>query len=183
MDKIDCPICDSNDIREAVACEELTLDGHMVEVPGVHFSVCDACGEEFFTAAQARASQVKFTDAKRRALGLLSGVQIKRLRKHFGLTQRQASQVFGGGVNSFSKYERGEVVQSKSIDRLLRLAGQFDKNIDLLCEWEGIEPVGRVQYLDDKEVVVRPRFGERLSVRRLHSECMVASVAADNDYM
>ena len=38
------------------------------------------------------------------------------------LTQEEAAKVFGGGVNAFSKYERGEVTQSAAMDKLIRVA-------------------------------------------------------------
>jgi len=40
------------------------------------------------------------------------------------LTQKDASSLFGGGANAFSKYERGDVIQSDAMDRLMRLVKQ-----------------------------------------------------------
>lgn len=46
--------------------------------------------------------------------------EIKKARIKLSLTQEQASLVFGGGKNAFSKHERAEVSQSKSMDKLIR---------------------------------------------------------------
>jgi len=64
---------------------------------------------------------VKAVAAKRRADGLLSPEEIRHAREALGLTQHKAAEVFGGGRNAFSKYERGEVAQSVAMDRLIRL--------------------------------------------------------------
>jgi len=42
-----------------------------------------------------------------------------------GLTQHAASSIFGGGLNAFSKYERGEVIQSKAMDKLIRVSCRY----------------------------------------------------------
>jgi HTH-type transcriptional regulator/antitoxin MqsA len=48
-----------------------------------------------------------------------------------GLTQKQAAEIFGGGVNAFSRYERGEVEPGPSTVKLLHL---LDKHPELLPE-------------------------------------------------
>ena len=48
-----------------------------------------------------------------------------------GLTQHEAAEIFGGGHNAFSCYERGQMRPSKSAESLLRL---LDKHPELLAE-------------------------------------------------
>ncbi len=43
------------------------------------------------------------------------------LRHQLELTQKAANEVFGGGPVAFSKYEADDVIQSESMDKLLRL--------------------------------------------------------------
>ena len=59
--------------------------------------------------------------------------EIRHVRTHLRLTQGQAARLVGGGVNAFSRYERGETMQSRATDKLLRL---LDKNPRLLKEVE-----------------------------------------------
>jgi HTH-type transcriptional regulator/antitoxin MqsA len=33
--------------------------------------------------------------------------------------------MFGGGLNAFSKYERGEVIQSEAMDKLIRVSCRY----------------------------------------------------------
>jgi len=93
----------------------------MLTVHGLEHSVCDVCGEEPVLTAQIRRNQKKVADAKRRADSLLTSENILTVRQRLGLTQQDAAALFGGGANAFSKYERGDVIQSVPMDRLLRL--------------------------------------------------------------
>jgi len=52
-------------------------------------------------------------------------------RKRLGLTQKRAADLFGGGINAFSEYERGKTQPSKSTVLLLKL---LDKHPELLKE-------------------------------------------------
>ena len=56
---------------------------------------------------------------------------IRRIRRKLGLTQKQAAAIFGGGVNAFSRYERGEVEPATATLKLLQL---LDKHPELLQE-------------------------------------------------
>lgn len=50
-----------------------------------------------------------------------SGASIRKLREKLKLTQKEASELLGGGANSFQKYESGEVSPSQSMINLLLL--------------------------------------------------------------
>jgi HTH-type transcriptional regulator/antitoxin MqsA len=66
-------------------------------------------------------NQLKLTNFKRTVDKLLTTNELKRIRKKLELTQKDASEIFGGGIRAFYKYETGENTQSKSLDILLRL--------------------------------------------------------------
>ncbi|MCW8354879.1 type II toxin-antitoxin system MqsA family antitoxin, partial [Marinomonas pontica] len=75
------------------------------------------------------------------------------LRKTWGLSQEQAAKVFGGGPVAFSKYEKDDVMQSDSMDRLLRMAEAFPMMLEKLIQDAGVtsnkEPVWEsVQFVD-----------------------------------
>jgi transcriptional regulator with XRE-family HTH domain len=56
--------------------------------------------------------------------GRLTGQQMRDTRIELGLTQVQAAAIFGGGPNSFAKYEADDVTQSEAMDNLVRLASE-----------------------------------------------------------
>jgi HTH-type transcriptional regulator/antitoxin MqsA len=56
---------------------------------------------------------------------------IARVRKKLDLDQRQAADIFGGGVNAFSRCENGE---TKPTLALVKLRKVLDRHPDLLNE-------------------------------------------------
>jgi HTH-type transcriptional regulator/antitoxin MqsA len=116
-----CPLCEEGLLRPTQRTEKAEWKQHVFEVT-YEYSICPVCGSEVTTPRQSRANDVRLRDGRRRAEGLLTGPEIRAIRRGCGLTQERAAELFGGGPNSFSKYERGEVTQSVAMDRLLRLA-------------------------------------------------------------
>lgn len=116
-----CPYCEKGELHIFTDSETIVHGGKQLLVPGVQLSRCDACGEEMATPEQAKANQVLFADAKRGVDGLMTSRQIRAWRKALSWSQVDAVNLFGGGANAFSKYERGEVVQSRQMDLLMRL--------------------------------------------------------------
>jgi HTH-type transcriptional regulator/antitoxin MqsA len=56
---------------------------------------------------------------------------IVSVRKKLNLDQREASEIFGGGVNAFSRYETGKTKPSLALVKLLKV---LDRHPDLLNE-------------------------------------------------
>jgi len=53
------------------------------------------------------------------------------IRKKLDLDQREAAEIFGGGVNAFSRYETGK---SKPPSALVKLLKVLDRHPELLAE-------------------------------------------------
>ena len=64
-------------------------------------------------------------DFQRTVDGLLSGVQIKAIRKKLGLTQEGLAEIIGGGKKALARYETGAVCQSRVMDNLLRILDAY----------------------------------------------------------
>lgn len=56
---------------------------------------------------------------------------IARVRRKLDLDQRQAAELFGGGVNAFSRYENGRTKPPLALVKLFQL---LDRHPDLLTE-------------------------------------------------
>jgi HTH-type transcriptional regulator/antitoxin MqsA len=56
---------------------------------------------------------------------------IADVRKKLDLGQREAAQLFGGGVNAFSRYETGKTRPPLALVKLLKL---LDRHPELLSE-------------------------------------------------
>jgi putative zinc finger/helix-turn-helix YgiT family protein len=126
-----CPACGSDQIKArgvGNTREIVAFKGLEVSVPGVQSTICLASKYVFtlpkqFDAnvASARAAHVKQRSAAKASKGLLTGTQLRAMREDLGLTQKEASELFGGGPVAFSKYENEDVAQSVAMDRLIRL--------------------------------------------------------------
>jgi len=125
MNRNTCPICETGTLSKRVHSGEIQYRDRTVQVDDLEYSLCNKCGADPVLAEQAKRNQVRFSDAKRKIDGLLSSADIRKARRYLGLTQHAASSVFGGGLNAFSKYERGEVIQSKAMDKLIRLSCRY----------------------------------------------------------
>ena len=53
------------------------------------------------------------------------------MRRKLDLDQRQAAELFGGGVNAFSRYENGKAKPPLALVKLLKV---LDRHPDLLNE-------------------------------------------------
>jgi len=95
------------------------------EIKGVEVSYtadlrhCDACGLELADVAETAALQERMADAYRRAIGLLTGEEIRQLRQQKGLSQQALADALEIGIASIKRWETG-VIQSKAMDHLLR---------------------------------------------------------------
>lgn len=82
--------------------------------------VCPVCGLEAGTAQSAGLIQKALADEYRKKRGLLSGDEIRSLRKARGLSQELLAVRMGVGVASIKRWETG-MVQTKSMDQALRM--------------------------------------------------------------
>ena len=121
-----CPNCEQGTLVSAVDVEEFPHHGVTLSIDEYEFSECPVCHSQIVLMDQAKRNEVRFADARRIHDGLLTSAEIKELRSRHQLTQSKAADLFGGGPNAFSKYERGEACQSKQMDMLLRL---FDRSV------------------------------------------------------
>ena len=113
-----CPFCggtmEQKTIKTTYTYKDLSVE---VEQPGMF---CDSCEEGILSKADHKATEKEIHDLHARGDGLLLSDEIRSIRKGLGLNQQEASKLFGGGVNAFSRYECGETMQSKALDQLLR---------------------------------------------------------------
>jgi HTH-type transcriptional regulator/antitoxin MqsA len=55
---------------------------------------------------------------------------IVKVRKKLALDQRQAGEIFGGGVNAFSRYENGKTKPPLALVKLLKVLDQHPELLD-----------------------------------------------------
>lgn len=117
-----CPICEQGDLETLTESRTMDEHGAAFTVDELKYQVCSNCGVEQVGAAELRQNKQLIMAARKRAKNLLTGKEVREVRKSLGLTQQQAAEYFGGGTNAFSKYETEKVEQNLSMDRFLRVA-------------------------------------------------------------
>jgi HTH-type transcriptional regulator / antitoxin MqsA len=133
-DKRQCATCGSPGMvygRRDIARD---FEGTSITVPNVEGWLCTVCGElEFETPESARGffEQVTVLQQQER---VRQASELRAIRKRLKLTQRQAAELFGGGANAFSDYERGAARPARSTVLLLHL---LDHHPELLQELRG----------------------------------------------
>ena len=100
------PFCGQGVLEHRTVRETYTYKGHDLEVdqPG---EFCNRCDEGIITGKDMKASEQAFHDLRANVDGLLTSGEVRRIRTKLKLSQRRAGEIFGGGPNAFSRYERG----------------------------------------------------------------------------
>lgn len=127
-----CPSCGAADLVHETRDLTYTYKGQATVVEGVTADYCPACGE----AVMDRLNGNRYgaiTAAFRRQINgaLVDPSFIADVRRKLDLDQQQAAEIFGGGVNAFSRYENGDAKPSVALVKLLRV---LDRHPDLLAE-------------------------------------------------
>jgi len=123
-----CAKCGSEDVTVSHRTETVDFRGLTLEVDGLAETVCGNCGLTWTTDGQEQDNLTRLKtafgakrDAVREREGLLTAEQIEYVLNRLQLSRTDASALFGGGPNAFTKYANGDVLQSFAMDRLLRL--------------------------------------------------------------
>jgi HTH-type transcriptional regulator / antitoxin MqsA len=127
-----CPSCaaakmvrDKRDVLYTYKGESTTL----FQVSG---DFCPACDESILNAAESRRTMnLMLAFNKQVNASIIDPDYIMKVRKKLDLDQREAAEIFGGGVNAFSRYENGKTKPSLALVKLLRV---LDRHPDLLKE-------------------------------------------------
>jgi putative zinc finger/helix-turn-helix YgiT family protein len=135
-----CARCGGEQVS-VVHCENVVeFRGLSLEVDGLSETVCGTCGYTWTTdgqeqdnLARLKSAYVHQRDIVRQKEGLLTGEEIRLLLEALNLSKSDASAIFGGGPNAFTKYINGDVLQSFAMDRLMRLTlGVGKRAVDYL---------------------------------------------------
>jgi len=109
-----------------------TYKGETTVIPAVKGEFCGACGEMVLHAEESRRVSAAMLAFHREVNAASVDPEfIVGVRKKLALDQREAAEIFGGGVNAFSRYENGKTKPPLALVKLLRV---LDKHPDLLDE-------------------------------------------------
>ena len=127
-----CPSCGAAKLVRDTRDVPYTYKGETTVLPKVTGDFCPACDESILNAAQSRRSMdLMLAFNKQVNASIVDPGFIVGVRKKLALDQREAAEIFGGGVNAFSRYENGKTKPSLALVKLLKV---LDRHPDLLAE-------------------------------------------------
>ena len=127
-----CPNCAAAKLVHDTRDLPYTYKGETTVLPQVTGDFCPACDESVLDAAQSqRTMELMLAFNKQVNASIVDPEFIVSVRKKLDLDQREAAEIFGGGVNAFSRYENGKTKPSLALVKLLKV---LDRHPDLLAE-------------------------------------------------
>ncbi len=127
-----CPICAEAELVHDTRDIPYTYKGEMTTIPAVTGDFCPACGKAVLDAAESARTSASMLDFNKQVnASIVDPEFIIGVRKKLALDQREAAEIFGGGVNAFSRYENGKTKPPLALVKLLKV---LERHPDLLSE-------------------------------------------------
>jgi HTH-type transcriptional regulator/antitoxin MqsA len=129
---MNCPGCGAAELVHDTRELPHTYKGETTTIPAVAGDYCAACGESVLDAAEsARVSAAMLAFNRQVNASIVDPAFIASVRKKLALDQREAAEIFGGGINAFSRYENGKTKPPLALVKLLKV---LDRHPELLNE-------------------------------------------------
>lgn len=127
-----CPACGAAELIHDTQDLPYTYKGETTTIPAVTGDFCPACHESITDLAESeRVLREMQTFNKQVNAAIVDPGFILSVRKKLALDQREAAEIFGGGINAFSRYENGKTKPPLALVKLLKV---LDRHPDLLNE-------------------------------------------------
>lgn len=127
-----CAACGAAELIHDTRDLPYTYKGETTLISSVTGDFCPACAESILDAVESeRVMREMHTFNKQVNASIVDPGFIASVRKKLALDQREAAEIFGGGVNAFSRYENGKTKPPLALVKLLKV---LDRHPDLLSE-------------------------------------------------
>ena len=127
-----CPCCGAAKLLRQTRDIPYSYKGETTTIPAVTGDFCPACDEVLLDREQGdRYSDWVGAFQRQVNAAYVDPAFIAKVRKKLDLDQRQAAEIFGGGINAFSRYENGKTKPPLSLVKLLKV---LDRHPELLTE-------------------------------------------------
>jgi len=127
-----CPSCAAAELVHDTRDMPYTYKGESTIIPAVTGDFCPACDESILNVVESRRTMNLMLEFNRQVnASIVDPGFIASVRKKLALDQREAAEIFGGGVNAFSRYENGKTKPPLALVKLLKI---LDRHPDLLNE-------------------------------------------------
>ena len=127
-----CPVCGAAELIHDTRDATYTYKGERTVIPAVTGDFCPACDESLLDPAETeRVMREMRAFTQQVNAAFVAPGYITEVRKKLALDQREAAEIFGGGVNAFSRYETGKTKPPLALVKLLKV---LDRHPELLAE-------------------------------------------------
>ncbi len=127
-----CPVCGAAELIHDTRDLPYTYKGETTVIAAVTGDFCPACAESVLDAAESNRVMREMRAFSRQVnAAIVDPAFITNVRKKLDLDQREAAEIFGGGINAFSRYENGKTRPPLALVKLFKL---LDRHPDLLGE-------------------------------------------------
>lgn len=127
-----CPVCGAAELIHDTRDLPYIYKGETTVIPAVTADFCPACDESITDMTETeRVMREMQAFNKQVNAAIVDPAFIANVRKKLDLGQREAAEIFGGGINAFSRYENGKTKPPLALVKLLKL---LDRHPDLLTE-------------------------------------------------
>ena len=127
-----CPVCGGAELVRDTRDVPYIYKGESTIISSVAGDFCPACGEAVLEKRESeRVSSLMMEFNKQVNASIVDPSFIANVRKKLALDQREAGEIFGGGVNAFSRYENGKTKPPLALVKLLEV---LERHPDLLVE-------------------------------------------------
>ncbi|MHB0990612.1 MAG: type II toxin-antitoxin system MqsA family antitoxin [Burkholderiales bacterium] len=127
-----CPVCGAAELLHDTRDLPYVYKGESTVIPAVTGDYCPFCAEVILDMTEAQRYGSLIGEFNREVNASIVDLDfITGVRKKLALDQRQAAELFGGGVNAFSRYENGRTKPPLALVQLFRL---LDRHPELLDE-------------------------------------------------
>ena len=130
-----CPDCSEAELVHDTRDLPYIYKGENINIAAVTGDYCPSCGEVVLDLSESeRVSAEMLAFNKQVNAATVDPDFIVSVRRKLLLDQKEAGEIFGGGVNAFSRYEKGKTKPPVSLIKLFQI---LDNHPDLLSEIRG----------------------------------------------
>ncbi|MDR2892858.1 MAG: type II toxin-antitoxin system MqsA family antitoxin [Deltaproteobacteria bacterium] len=118
-----CGSCGHKETVHTVTEIPFAFMGSKTVIKNVEGELCPECGEVFLDMEAAQKADEAMQNFKHEVCSKrgVTPEYIRQVRKKLNLGQKEAGNIFGGGANAFSRYEKGKTPPPVPLVKLLRV--------------------------------------------------------------
>ena len=126
-----CPVCGEAVLVHDTRDLPYTYKGETTTIAAVEADFCPACNESITDMAETdRVMRAMQAFNKQVNATIVDPGFIVAVRKKLDIGQREAGEIFGGGINAFSRYENGKTKPPLALIKLLKVLNHHPDLLD-----------------------------------------------------